>query len=91
MRLELPPLFKSRVNQRMFVLTLEEVLHKEFDLNVLQRQSADWAGKCCGYNLGSLLKGVNDARRDRKARKTREQIARELAELTAARKTPPPK
>jgi hypothetical protein len=84
--LQLPPVFKSRVDQRVFVLTLEEALHKQFDLNLLQRQSAEWAAKCCGYNLGSLLDIVNEALRDRKIRKTREQIARELAELEAARK-----
>jgi hypothetical protein len=84
-----PPLFKSRVDQRVFVPTLEEVLHKQFDLNQLQRQSAEWASKCCGYNLGQLVNGINEARRDRKIRKTREQIARELAELAAARKVPP--
>ena len=91
LRLDVPlppprPTFKSRVDQRVFVLTLEEDLHKEFDLNELQRQSAEWASKCCGYNLGQLVKMVDDALRDRKIRKTREQIARELAELEAARK-----
>ena len=88
---QLPVVFRSRVDQRVFVLTLEQALHKEFDLNILQRQSADWAAKCCGYNLGSILKVVNDARRDRQVRKTRDQIARELAELAAARKASPPK
>jgi hypothetical protein len=85
--LQLPPIFRSRVEQRVFVPTLEEVLHKQFDLNALQRQSADWAARCCGYALGDLLERVNKARRDRQIRKTREQIARELAELKAA-KTP---
>jgi hypothetical protein len=83
------PTFKSRVDQRAFVLTLEEALHKEFDLNDLQRQSAEWASKCCGYDVGQLVKIVDEALKRRKIRKTREQIARELAELEAARKTPP--
>jgi hypothetical protein len=80
------PTFRSRVDQRVFVPTLEEHLHKEFDLNVLQRQSAEWASKCCGYDLGQVMKIVDKAMRDRKIRKTREQIARELAELDAIRK-----
>jgi hypothetical protein len=86
---QLPPVFKSRVDQRVFVLTLEQALHKEFDLNILQRQSADWASKCCGFNLGQLLTVADEAVRDRKIRKTREQIARELAELEAAAKKAP--
>ena len=81
-----PPTFKARVDQRVFVLTLEEALHKEFDLNDLQRQSAEWSSQCCGYNLGALMKKVNEALQERKIRKTREQIARELAELEAALK-----
>jgi hypothetical protein len=83
------PTFRTRVDQRVFVPTLEEHLRKEFALTVLQRQSADWASKCCGYNLGQLMTIVNDAVRERRIRKTREQIARELAELAAARKKTP--
>jgi len=76
MELQVPVTFKSRVDQRVFVMTLEEALHKEFDLNEIQRQSADWASKCCGYNLGQLFQMVEDAMRERKIRKTREQIWR---------------
>jgi hypothetical protein len=83
------PTFKARVDQRVFVLTLEEALHKEFDLNDLQRQSAEWSSQCCGYNIGALMKKVNEALQERKIRKTREQIARELAELEAALKKGP--
>ena len=83
------PTFRSRVDQRVFVLTLEEALHKEFDLNDLQRQSAEWASKCCGYNIGQLVEMASDALRARKIRKTQEQIWRELAELEAARKKLP--
>jgi hypothetical protein len=78
--------FKSRVDQRVFVPTLEEHLHKVFDLNLLQRQSAEWASQCCGFDIGYLVKSVDRALQERKIRKTREQIARELAELEAARK-----
>jgi hypothetical protein len=84
------PTFRSRVDQRVFVLTLEEALHKEFDLNDLQRQSADWASKCCGYNIAQLVDLTNEALRARKVRKTQEQIWHELAELEAARKKIPP-
>lgn len=82
---QFPVTFKTRVDQRVFVPTLQEHLHKEFDLTPLQRQSADWAGRCCGIKLGALVKGVEGARRERKIRKTREQIARELAQLDAIR------
>ena len=73
----------------MFVPSLEEHLRKEFALNLLQRQSAEWASKCCGYDIGQLVKIVDKALQARKLRKTREQIARELAELEAARKKAP--
>jgi hypothetical protein len=84
------PTFRSRVDQRVFVLTLEEALHKEFDLNDLQRQSAEWASKCCGINIGQVVQMIDDAMKERKIRKTQEQIWRELAELEAARKKLPP-
>jgi hypothetical protein len=82
--------FKTRVDQRVYVLSLEEWLEKEFKLNALQRQSADWASKCCGIGLDPLFKGVERALQRRKLRKTREQIARELAEVEAARKKAAP-
>jgi hypothetical protein len=84
------PTFKARVDQRVFVMTLEEALHKEFDLNELQRQSAQWRAQCCGYNIGTLIEKVDQAMREREIRKIREQIARELAELEAARKIKSP-
>jgi hypothetical protein len=88
---QLRPTFKTRVDQRSWVPTLEEHLHKQFDLTAMQRQSADWAAKCCGLNIGQFVKIAEDALRARKIRKTREQIARELAELEAASRTSPPK
>ena len=78
--------FKTRVDQRVFVLPLEEWLEKELKLTGLQRQSADWGARCCGLSLDPLFKSLDDALKRRKVRKTREQIARELAELEAARK-----
>jgi hypothetical protein len=80
------PTFKSRVDQRVFVPTLEEVLRKEFDLTPMQRQSAEWASRCCGLNIGLLLSKLDEARTRREVRRIREQIAWELAELEAARK-----
>ena len=83
-----PPVatFRSGVEQRVFVLTFEEQLRKDFTLNLLQRQSADWGSRCCGINLSQLFNGVEKALHRRKVRKIRERIARELAELEAARK-----
>jgi hypothetical protein len=78
------PTFKSRVDQRAFVLTLEEALHRDFDLNDLQRQSAEWRSKCCGLSVGQLVDAIDKVMKQRKIRKTREQIWRELAELEAA-------
>lgn len=92
--------FKTRVDQRVYVLTLEKWLEKEFKLTAMQRQSADWAAKCCGgYVLGGgsygvrldpLFKSLEKALQRRRVRKIREQIARELAQLEAARKVVPP-
>jgi hypothetical protein len=81
--------FKARVDQRVYVLSLEKWLEKEFKLNTLQRQSAEWAARCCGIGLDPLLKGVERALQRRRVRKTREQIARELAEIEAARRAAP--
>lgn len=77
--------FKTGVDQRVFVLPLEDWLEKELKMGVLQRQSADWATKCCGIRFDPLLKSVKDALQRRKERKIREQIARELAQIEAAR------
>ncbi len=79
------PTFKSRVDQRAFVLTLEEALHRDFDITTeIQRQSANWASKCCGLDLGRVFNAIDQALEQRKIRKTREQIMQELALLEAA-------
>ena len=84
--------FKSRVDQRVYVLTLREWLDKEFKLTPLQRQSADWAANCCGLvlaggiRLDPLLDKLEQALYRRKLRKIREQVASELAAVEAARK-----
>lgn len=80
--------FKTRVDQRTYVLSLEEQLRKQFTLTLLQRQSHEWASRCCGFNLLSLNQvatSVHKALQRRKIRKIRQQIAGELAELEAQR------
>ena len=85
-QLELPvATFRTRVDQRVWVPSLEEVLRKEFTLTFLQRQSADWASRCCGIDLSQLTQSIKRALQQREVRKIREEIARELAELEAAR------
>ena len=74
----------------MWVPTLKEHLHNTFDLTPMQRQSAEWAAQCCGIKIGQVVQMAEDALRARKIRKIREEIARELAFIEAAR-TPPPK
>jgi hypothetical protein len=81
----LRPVFKSGIEAHPFVRTLDEDLHKTFDLNALQRQSADWSSKCCGIDLAGVYQAIAKANEERRVSKTREQIARELAALRAAR------
>jgi hypothetical protein len=86
--------FTSRVDQRVYVLTLHEWIDKEFRLTALQRQSADWAAGggyvlasgSWGARLDPLFERLEKALERRKVRKIREQIARDLAEIEAARK-----
>jgi hypothetical protein len=79
------PTFRTNVDGHEWVLSLEEQLHKEFDLTPLQRQSADWSARCCGINLIQVAKGINQAVQESKERRIRGQVARELAEIEAAR------
>jgi hypothetical protein len=81
--------FKTRVDQQIFVPTLEEWLAKEFTLNPLQRQSAEWAANCCGLRLDPLFKGLDNALKRQRVRKIRQQVARELAALEVADKKKP--
>ena len=82
---QLRPVFKSSVEKHPYVVTLDQALHKQFDLNALQRQSADWSSRCCGIDLAGVYKAIKKANDDRLTSKTRAQIARELADLRAAR------
>lgn len=81
----LRPVFKSGVEKHPFVLTLDEDLHKTFDLNDLQRQSASWSARCCGIGLGQVFSAIQKSKTESETRKAREQVLRELAELEAAR------
>ena len=86
MPLQLPvATFKTGVEQRVWVLPLDDWLEKELKMGVLQRQSADWAARCCGISLNPIIKSVEEALQRRKEREIREQIARELAQIEAAR------
>lgn len=85
------PRFRSLVEERRRVLTFEEQLQKDLEPTPLLRQSRDWASRCCGLDMSVLFKGIEQAWDRRKTRKIREQIARELEELQAAVKIPPPK
>lgn len=76
--------FRVTVNQRLFVLPILDSLRKEFELTPLQRQSADWSSRCCGLSIAALTEGIERAFRQRKERRVREQVARELAEVIAA-------
>ena len=76
--------FKTSVEQRDYMLTFEEQLHKDLELTPLQRQSADWASRCCGLDLGVLFKPIDEAMTRRKVRKIRERIAEELEQVKAA-------
>lgn len=81
--------FRTRVEQRAYVLTLEQWIDREFRLTALQRQSAAWGAKCCGLNLLRLgrevYRGVRKSLDERELRRVREEIARELARMEEAR------
>jgi hypothetical protein len=79
------PVFRRSV-VAAFQRSLTGWLEKELKLSGLQRQSAEWGAKCCGIDLNVVFSSLEDALQRRRERKIREQIARELAELEAARK-----
>jgi hypothetical protein len=79
------PRFETSVEVRSYMLSFEEQLRKDLEPTPLLRQSRDWASRCCGIDLNLLLEPIDRALQERKRRKIRERIARELEELTAAR------
>ena len=82
---QLRPIFRTRSVDRPFVPTLEEHLHKTFELTDFQRQYAMYAASCCGIDLAALFGKVERALDERRERKIREEVARELAFVEAAR------
>lgn len=84
---QLRPTFRSRVEGRPWVPTLEEHLHQEFDLNPLQRQSAEWRSRCCGFNLGLIFDHIEKVRREREERRVRAQIAHEVAVIEGRKRS----
>jgi hypothetical protein len=79
------PTFRTTTEGRALMLPFQEHLRQQLELSPLQRQSRDWASRCCGIDVGRLFNGIGKAFDRRKARQVREQIERELAELEAAR------
>ena len=79
------PLFRTKVEEKRFMLSFEEQLHKDLEPTLLQKQSREWASQCCGLDLGMLFKSIDRALDRRRERKIREEIARELEALKAAR------
>ena len=79
------PRFETSVEVRSYMLSFEDQLRKDLEPTLLLRQSRDWASRCCGLDLNLLLEPIDRALQERKRRKIREQIARELDELKAAR------
>jgi hypothetical protein len=79
------PRFETSVEVRSYMLSFEEQLWKDLEPMPLLRQSRDWASRCCGIDVNLLLKPIERPLQERKRRKIREQIGRELEELKAAR------
>lgn len=88
-REQLRPVFRTRIERRPFVPTLEEDLRKTFALTDFQRQYAEYASRCCGIDLGMVFKRIDEALDERRLRKARQQVALELAELERARLSKP--
>ena len=82
---QLRPTFRSQTLAHPFVPTLEEDLRKTFALTDFQRQYAEYAARAGGIDLGLLLRPIEKAMDEHRLRKIHEQIARELAELQAAK------
>jgi hypothetical protein len=85
---QLRPVFRTRNTDRPFVPTLEEHLRETFELTDFQRQYAAYAARCCGLDIGALVRSVDHALAERRERKVREEIEREIAFIEAARAKP---
>ena len=81
---QLRPVYRSRSVNRPFVPTLEEHLHETFDLTDFQRKYAEYAAVAGGIDLGVLFRKMERALDERRERKVREEVSRELAFVEAA-------
>ncbi|HSK10612.1 MAG TPA: hypothetical protein VK911_13620, partial [Vicinamibacterales bacterium] len=72
--------FKTSV-EREYMLPFKEQLHKEFELDIFQRQSQDWSSRCCGLDIIGLAKSVSKALTRYEERKIQREVARELAQV----------
>jgi hypothetical protein len=79
------PTFRTTTEGHTLMLPFQEYLHQQLELTPLQRQSQEWASRCCGIDVGRLFNGIGKALERRKTRRVREQIDRELVELDAQR------
>jgi hypothetical protein len=79
------PTFRTTTEGRAVMSPFEMYLRQQLEFTPLQRQSRDWASRCCGMDVGRLFNGIGKALERRKARQVREQIDRELAGLEVVR------
>jgi hypothetical protein len=84
---QLRPTFRSEVDRHPFVPTLDEDLRRTFELTDWQRLYAEYRARCCGIGIGDVVTRLDRALDERRTRKVREEIARELRDLEAARAT----
>jgi hypothetical protein len=78
--------FRITIEHPRYVPTIEEWIRDEFKLTALQRQSAEWGAKCCGFNLLTAFDGLKKAYRRSKEERIRREIAAIVAELEARKK-----
>lgn len=90
--LDLPqtPTFRVTIEQRRYMLTFDEWLHKECDLNPFQRQWLEYTQKASlftpyGVDLLQLYDRLDRLSKQLERRQAREQIARELQRLKDAK------
>ena len=82
LKLDLPhtPTFRVTIEQRRYMLTFDEWLHKEFDLNPFQRQWLEYTQKASlftpyGVDLLQVYDRLDRLSQQVERRKAREQIA----------------
>jgi hypothetical protein len=92
LKLDLPqtPDFRVTIEQRRYMLTFEEWLHKEFDLNPFQRKWLEDHYRASvftpyGVDLLQLYDRLDRLSKQYKSRRARKQVERELRQLRDAR------